>query len=457
MVNWRTCWFYQSRTLVSSDYCIKFLFKCRLAWNLCGTPVARRTKLRSDRLQCNKWNHRDFYFDAVPLAGTVTQMIELTSRLFVCAPSKRTFWFFILAFVLAGSTLPARDVTGRLEPTLGRVIILTGVRGTRPNLGIPGRIDHMAYDPATQRLFVSALENGSLEVLDLAQGTRARSIGGLSRPQGVVIVPGSSCAVAACGGNGVAHVYDTQNLEERTNLQIGLDADNVRYDPRANEVYICYGSSNNGAIAVLDPRTWAKVRDLPFVSKPESFQLEPAGDRLFANIPGGKSGTKEGIVAAVNRIDGKSEAQTQLKGLARNFPMALDPGHGRVFIASRKPARLIALDARDCSVLAEAPCTDDSDDMYYDKETGRVLVIGGGFRPDMKDASPPSPCSPPGEMGAINVFSVGKNGELALVASTPTGIHARTGLFVPSRRAVYVAVPMRGDRDPEIREYLIPR
>jgi hypothetical protein len=59
-------------------------------------------------------------------------------------------------------------------------------------------------------------------------------------------------------------------------------------------------------------------------------------------------------------------------------------------------------------------------------------------------------------MGAIDVFSVGTKGELAKVASAPTAIHARTGLFVPSRRAVYVAVPMREGRDPEIREYKIP-
>jgi hypothetical protein len=207
---------------------------------------------------------------------------------------------------------------------------------------------------------------------------------------------------------------------------------------------------------VLDPRNWGKLRDLPFPSKPESFQLEPGVNHLFANLPGGKNAAKDGTVVSVNRDDGKIEAQTQLKDRARNFPMALDPIHKRFFIACRKPARLIAMDARNCAVLGEADCVDDSDDLYYDAETGYVLVIGGGFRPDLQGAGTASPCSPPGEMGAIDVFSVGKKGELTRVASSPTGIHARTGLFVPSRGAVYVAVPMHGGRDPEIREYKIP-
>jgi hypothetical protein len=383
-------------------------------------------------------------------------MSGTSARFFAFRLARAASCFFFLGATLAGCALPRQDAARRLEPVLGRVIVLSGVRGTRPNLGIPGRVDHMAYDPATKRLFVSALENGSLEVLDLEQGRRVQSIGGLSKPQGVVIVPGSSCAVSACGGDGVAHVYDTKSLVERTNMVVGLDADNVRYDPAANEVYICYGNTNNGYIAVVDPRTWGKLRDLTFVSKPESFQLEPRGNLLFANIPGGKISSKNGVVVSVNRHDGKIEAQTELKDRARNFPMALDPVHQRVFLVCRKPARLIALDARNCSVLAEAPCVDDSDDMYYDAETGRVLVVGGGFRSDMLDAGMASPASPPGEMGAIDVFSVGPHGELNRLASTPTGIHARTGLFVPSRRAVYVAVPMRDGRDPEIREYKIP-
>jgi hypothetical protein len=59
------------------------------------------------------------------------------------------------------------------------------------------------------------------------------------------------------------------------------------------------------------------------------------------------------------------------------------------------------------------------------------------------------------ETGTIEVFSVAADGALRLVASTPSAPHARTGLFVPTRRALYVAVPMRGGRDPEIREYKV--
>jgi len=208
-------------------------------------------------------------------------------------------------------------------------------------------------------------------------------------------------------------------------------------------------------VAVLDPRTWQKVREIPFTSRPESFQLEPAGKRLFANLPAGVRAVKDGAVAVADRDSGKIEAEIPLKGIARNFPMAFDAEHERLFVASRWPARLIEIDTRRNVVLGQAACTDDSDDLFYDAKTRRVMVIGGGFRPDLQDASQISTASPPGEMGAIDVYAVGPKGELTRIVTAHTGIHARTGLFVPARRALYVAVPQRDGRDPEIREYRV--
>src|SRR5947207_7520644 len=51
--------------------------------------------------------------------------------------------------------------------------------------GVEGRIDQMTMDPTTDRLFVAALGNNSVEVVDLKTGKRAGRIEKLSQPQGV--------------------------------------------------------------------------------------------------------------------------------------------------------------------------------------------------------------------------------------------------------------------------------
>ena len=357
--------------------------------------------------------------------------------------------------VLAGCAQPSRATPKVQQPRLARTIVLPGVRATRPEVGVLGRLDHLAYDPATKRLFVAALENGSLEVLDLETGQRVRSISGLSRPQGAAVVPTQDCVAVACGGDGLLRVYDTRSLAEKKIIEVGSDADNVRYDAQADTVWVSYGSTNGGAIATYEPRAWKRRGELRFNSRPESFQLDPTGGRLFANLPKSVRAVEAGAVAVASRTQGRIKTLIPLPGRARNFPMAFDATHARLFIATRLPARLIAIDTRHGRVVSEAPCTDDSDDLFYDAQTDRVLVIGGGFRPDLQEPGTASPCSPPGGVGGIDVFAVGANGDLKRLSTTPTAPHARTGLFVPSRRTLYLAVPFRGEREAEIREYRI--
>jgi hypothetical protein len=364
-------------------------------------------------------------------------------------------WVVALATVLVGCVQPGRETSKLAELKLARTFVLTGVRETRTGVGVPGRIDHLAYDPATQRLFVAALENGSLEVLDLEAGRRIQSIGGLSKPQGAAVVPTQGCVAVACGGDGRMHVYDTRSLKEIRTIEVGPDADNVRYDARTDTVWVSYGNTNGGAIASFEPRTWTRQREIRFASRPESFQLDPAGERLVANLPKGVRAVTDGAVAIANRDEARVEKLIPLPERARNFPMAFDAAQERVFIASRRPARLIVIDTRAGKVVGEAPCTDDSDDLFYDAASGQVLVIGGGFRPDLQAAGAASPVSPPDGQGAIDVFAVDQAGRLTRRATIPTVAGARTGWFVPSRRALYVAVPFRGERDAEIREYRI--
>src|ERR1051325_6546295 len=57
---------------------------------------------------------------------------------------------------------------------------------TIPMPGVKGRFDHFAMDADGKRLFVAALGNNSLEVLDVASGKRVHTIPGLHKPTGVV-------------------------------------------------------------------------------------------------------------------------------------------------------------------------------------------------------------------------------------------------------------------------------
>src|SRR5690349_6549258 len=71
--------------------------------------------------------------------------------------------------------------------------------GIIPLEGVEGRIDHMAADAKAGRLYVAALGNNTLEVIDLAAGRRVRGVGGLKKPQGIALVPDLNRVAVASG------------------------------------------------------------------------------------------------------------------------------------------------------------------------------------------------------------------------------------------------------------------
>jgi YVTN family beta-propeller protein len=64
---------------------------------------------------------------------------------------------------------------------------------------VQGRIDHLSIDLKGQRLFVAALGNNSLEVIDLKENRRVHTINGLAEPQGIAYIPSANRLFVANG------------------------------------------------------------------------------------------------------------------------------------------------------------------------------------------------------------------------------------------------------------------
>jgi DNA-binding beta-propeller fold protein YncE len=74
--------------------------------------------------------------------------------------------------------------------------------------GVEGRIDHISIDVNTQRLFMAALGNNTVEVIDIARGKRIHSIPGLHEPQGVLYLLEANRLYVANGHEGTLRILD---------------------------------------------------------------------------------------------------------------------------------------------------------------------------------------------------------------------------------------------------------
>src|SRR5690348_11199369 len=148
---------------------------------------------------------------------------------------------------------------------------------------VKGRIDHLALDLQGQRLFVAALGNDTVEVVDLKAGKKTQSLSGFSEPQGIAYVPEFDKLFIANGSDGTCRILDGHSFKTIGTVPLGSDADNVRYDEKAKRIYVGYG---DGALAAIDAKSGAKVADIKLAAHPESFRLETNGLRIFVNVPG---------------------------------------------------------------------------------------------------------------------------------------------------------------------------
>ena len=286
---------------------------------------------------------------------------------------------------------------------------------TIPLYGVEGRIDHLAVDLADGRLFVAALENNTLEVVDLTTGKRVDQVRGLLEPQGVAYVPGTHRLIVSEGGAGFADIYDARSLELVDRVELGSDPDNVRYDPATDRAYVGYGVGAASALGVIDLKTGTKVSDIKLSGHPESFQLEKNGERIFVNLP------DSGEVEAVERKKGSVVATWPIEGTSENFPMALDEADRRLFVGTRSPPKLLVLDTDTGKTLASLDSPGDADDIFYDAKAKRIYVSGGD--------------------GAIRAFAQKGANDYESLGEISTNSGARTSLFVPELRRLYVAVP----------------
>ena len=154
--------------------------------------------------------------------------------------------------------------------------------GTIDLPGVEGRIDHLAVDMAAQRLYVAALGNNTVEVLDLKSNSHVKSVPGFREPQGIVVLTDAKVVAVANGqGEGVQFI-DASDYHPTKAVKLGDDSDNVRYDASAKRVYVGFGS---GALAAVSPTEGKVISQVKLAGHPESFQLERSGSRIFVNVP----------------------------------------------------------------------------------------------------------------------------------------------------------------------------
>ena len=115
--------------------------------------------------------------------------------------------------------------------------------------------------------------------------------------------------------------------------------------------------------------------------------------------------------------------------------MALDETNHRLFVGCRNPTKVIVYDTVSGKAEGMIDVAGDIDDIFYDLKTKRLYAsCGEGFLCVVQQIDPD---------------------HYLVMARIPTAKGARTSLFVPEHRRLYVAVPHREGQQAEIWVYTV--
>jgi DNA-binding beta-propeller fold protein YncE len=300
---------------------------------------------------------------------------------------------------------------------------------------VAGRMDHLGIDLAGQRLFATAFDNHSVQVIDLNSGKQINSIANIDEPQAAYYDAATSHLFVSAGGDGSVRMFDGKTFQPLQTIKYSADSDNLRYDAKNKHVIVGYGGEKflygaptrqqgDGAMGIMDLQG-KKVSEIPTDAHPESFQIEQMGTRIFINVPDKKE------IQVADLATGKTVAHWAVS-CPENFPMALDEAHHRVIVACRGPSGLAVFDTTNGKQVALVAIGQGlfSDDIFFDAAKSRIYVVARTAAPN--DARAPGP-------GVLEIYQQKDPDHYEKVSTQPTGFGAQTGFFSAPLSKLFIA------------------
>jgi DNA-binding beta-propeller fold protein YncE len=298
---------------------------------------------------------------------------------------------------------------------------------------VPGvrKWDHFGVDLKGNRLFAASEEEPAVEVFDLRTNQHLQSLTEFKEPHNVLPFPELKKIFVVDGEASEVKIldYDSYKLVGRTELTI--DADPVAYDPTSKYLYVVNGGREAKTptclISIVDTTTGKKVADMKLeTNRLESMAIEKSGPRLFVNMTG---------INSIGVVDREKRAVVQTWPITAgkdNVPLQYDEATHRLFLATRKPSKLVVVNADNGKEVTSLDVADYVDDLAYDAAHHRLYIPGGG-----------------GD-GAVTVVEQRGADNYQVVATVPTKPGAKTARLVPELNKYYVGVPQKDNQPAQI-------
>ena len=300
---------------------------------------------------------------------------------------------------------------------------------TTPLPGFTGDLDHFGIDLNGNRLFLASEERKTVEVFDLLTGKRIHSIDGFGQPLTMTYLAESDRLIVTDGGDADSvRLVDCKTYKIVDSLKLGKGVDHSAYNPIYKYFYVENSGASGGkthVLTIIDTKSFKQIGEiagLPGTSN-EGMVIEHEGKRLYLNLTGSD---EIGVIDLKTR---RLIARWPLPDAHEAHAIALDEPNHRLFTATRKPAKFIVFDIDSGKVVSILPCVGVNSDMSLDVAHKRIYVTGSE---------------------TASVFEQRDADHYEHLAEVPTAYRAKSSIFVPQLKRLYVADSGKGKPDTKL-------
>ena len=300
---------------------------------------------------------------------------------------------------------------------------------TTPLPGFSGDFDHFGVDLKGNRLFLTAEDHQTVEVFDLRNGERIKSITGFGQPHALVFLPEANNFIVTDGDDtGMVELVSGKDYGIVNTIKLRPGVDGAVFNPVNKYYYVESGGDAKGApthfLNIIDTKAFKLVGDIELPGNhSEAMAITRDGKKLYANL----STPKE--VGVVDLDSSKLIARWPIPDAETPNSMALDEPNHRLFIATRTPPKFFVFNTDTGKVVTALPCAGINDDMWFDVARKRIYVTGSE---------------------TTTVFAQRDADHYEHLAEVPTGFRAKTSLLVPSLNRLYIAVSGKGKQNAKL-------
>jgi DNA-binding beta-propeller fold protein YncE len=282
--------------------------------------------------------------------------------------------------------------------------------------GYTGDFDHFAVDERDGRLFLAGEDGGALKVFDLKTGTLIQSLPGFDAPHSLLYLPGSGELVVIA--NTGSRVLDAKTLQVKRQLSVPAGADSVGWDEARGRLYVVTGGKDvkmtTSALVEIDPATGKTFGETKFDGDhTEALVVEQSGGRIFINQ------TDKNLLDIVDKNTHAITAKWKVAEAEQNAPIAMDEKTHRLFVATRKPGKLVVVNADTGATVQAFDAPSRVDQVLWDPDNRRIYVCGGD-----------------GHLAVFEQDDADHYRALPLIATPPA---SKTGIYVAGLNRLYLA------------------